>query len=81
MYKPIPINMANVNLSEELIALTENLAESTHDVWAAGWIVKDWSHGIIRDEKKETSYMVPYSELFESEKEYGAVRQHCMQLV
>lgn len=71
MYKPTPINTNDVALTPELIALTEKLAENTHDVWAEGRIREGWTYGAQRDDAtKKHPCLVPYSELSESEKEY-----------
>lgn len=70
-YNPKPIDTSDINLPEELLALTERIAENVHDVWAAGRIAEGWTYGPVRDdEKKETPCLVPYSELPENEKEY-----------
>lgn len=70
-YKPNPINTDDVILSEELLELTEKLAENTHKVWANGRIQEGWKFGTERNDKiKETPCLVPYSELSESEKSY-----------
>ena len=71
MYTPKPINTDDVKLNEELLKLTEKLAENTHEVWAAGRISEGWSYGEKRDDiNKQTPCLVPYEELDESEKEY-----------
>ena len=71
MYNPKPINTDDVKLNEELLKLTEKLAENTHEVWAAGRISEGWSYGEKRDDiNKQTPCLVPYEELDESEKEY-----------
>ncbi|MBQ8540103.1 MAG: Ryanodine receptor Ryr [Clostridia bacterium] len=71
MYEPKPIDTSDIILSDELLALTEKLAENTHDVWAVGRISQGWKYGEKRDDlKKETPCLVPYVELPESEKEY-----------
>ena len=70
-YNPNPIDTSDIELSKELIELTEKLAENTHDVWAVGRMSQGWSYGNKRDdEKKETPCLVRYDELSESEKEY-----------
>ena len=33
-YKPTPINTEGICLPEELLELTEQIAENVHDVWA-----------------------------------------------
>lgn len=58
-------------MPEELLSLTEKIAENVHDVWAAGRISEGWSYGAPKDaEKKITPLLVPYQELPESEKDY-----------
>jgi len=53
------------------LALTEKLAENTHDVWAKGRIEQGWKYGKIRDDNNKLHpCLIPYSELPESEKEY-----------
>lgn len=71
MYTPKPIDTKNVALPEELLALTEKIAENVHDVWAVGRISEGWVLGDTKDpEKKTTPLLVPYEELTDSEKEY-----------
>ena len=71
MYTPKPIKTDDIILSEDLLALTEKLAENTHDVWADGRIKDGWTYGEKRDDlKKHHPCLVPYSELPENEKEY-----------
>ena len=71
MYKPNPIDTSDIILPEELIALTDKIAENVHDVWAAGRISEGWVYGDKKDaEKKITPLLVPYGELPESEKDY-----------
>ena len=70
-YNPKPIDTSDITLPEELVALTEKIAENVHDVWAVGRIEQGWTYGSVRDDaKKETPCLVPYNELPESEKEY-----------
>jgi len=71
MYKPNPIDTSDVVLDNELIMLTEEIAENVHEVWSKGRIEDGWIYGQTRnDEKKETPCLVPYSELSDEEKEY-----------
>ena len=70
-YKPNPIDTADIVLPNELLELTERIAENTHDVWAVGRIKEGWTYGPVRDEeRKKNPCLVPYDELPESEKEY-----------
>ena len=67
----MPVDTCDVILPEELLALTEKIAENVHDVWAVGRIAEGWTYGQTKDfEKKTTPQMVAYDELSESEKEY-----------
>ena len=71
MYIPKPIDTRGVQLPDDLIALTEKIAENVHEVWAQGRISQGWTYGEKRDdENKTTPCLVPYSELSDSEKEY-----------
>lgn len=71
MYKPMPIDTSDIVLPEGLYALTEKIAENVHDVWAMGRIADGWTYGGIKNSAaKVTPFLVPYSELPESEKEY-----------
>ena len=71
MYKPNPINTQDIILPDELLELTEKLAENTHEVWAEGRINEGWKYGPSRnDETKENPCLVPYDRLSESEKSY-----------
>lgn len=71
MYNPKPIDTGMIELPEELLELTERIAENVHDIWAKGRIAEGWSYGPQRDDKKkETPCLVPYGELPEGEKEY-----------
>lgn len=71
-YDPNPIETSDIELSEELLKLTEKLAENVHDVWAVGRINEEgWTYGEKRDDsKKQSPCLVPYSDLPDSEKEY-----------
>ncbi len=71
MYTPHPINTDNVSLSDDLLELTEKIAENVHEVWALNRIKEGWTLGEKRDDKlKKTPCLVPYSELSETEKNY-----------
>ncbi len=70
-YVPNPIDTADVELSEELLELTEKLAENVHEQWAKTRMEDGWTYGEHRDDHlKQTPCMVPYSQLPESEKVY-----------
>ena len=70
-YIPQPIDLSDVVLTEELIELSETIAENVHNVWASERLKQGWTDGVQRnDEKKETPCMVPYAQLPESEKHF-----------
>ncbi len=74
MYKPNPIDTSRIQLPDELLELTEKIAENVHENWSLGRIAEGWVYGAVRDDKnKTTPCLVPYSELTESEKEYDRV--------
>ena len=70
-YDPKPLDTSKIELSSDLLDLTEQIAENVHEVWSAGRIAEGWTYGEKRDDKlKQTPCLVPYSDLPESEKEY-----------
>ena len=70
-YQPRPIDTSAVSLCDDLLQLTERLAENSHDVWAQQRLAEGWRHGPRRDDAaKRRPDLVPYAELPESEKEY-----------
>lgn len=78
MYEPHPVNTEDIILSEDLIALTEKIAENIHEVWGRQRINDGWKWGPERNDQKRTHpCLIPYDELPESEKEYdrGTVTQ------
>lgn len=71
MYKPNPIDTSGVKLSDDLLELTERIAENVHENWSAGRIADGWVYGETRDDKKKTTpCLVPYAQLTEEEKQY-----------
>lgn len=71
MYTPKPVDTSAVKLSDDLLDLTELIAENVHEVWSAGRIKEGWVYGEEKNaEKKTTPLLVPYAELPESEKDF-----------
>lgn len=71
MYTPKPVDTSDVVLPEQLLELTERIAENVHEVWASGRIRDGWTYGPVRDDdKKQTPCLVPYAQLSDTEKEY-----------
>lgn len=70
-YTPQPVDTSKVELTEELLQLTEVMASNVHDIWARGRMAEGWTWGPERDDaRKEHPCLVPYSELPDSEKAY-----------
>ena len=70
-YTPKPIDLSDVELTEDLNELREAIAENAHEVWAENRYAEGWRYGVQRnDELKLHPDMVPYSQLPEGEKEY-----------
>jgi len=77
-YEPRPIDTSGVNLTADILELTELLAGNAHDLWARQRMAEGWRYGPQRDDaRKEHPSLVPYEELSESEKEYD--RQAAME--
>lgn len=73
-YKPQPFNVDNIQLPDSLLALTEAIAENTHDCWAQARLSQGWSYGPMRDDiTKKHPDLIPYSQLKEEDKEYDRV--------
>jgi hypothetical protein len=70
-YQPRPIETEHIELTPEILQLTEKLAEHAHDVWAVRRLAEGWAYGPKKDgDAKQTPLLVPYGELPDSEKQY-----------
>lgn len=70
-YVPQPTETADVELSPELLKLSEQIAENVHEVWSAARMSEGWTYGESRnDSLKHHPCLIPYNELPEREKEY-----------
>ena len=70
-YEPQPLDTSDIQLSPELLQLTEQLASNTHEVWARQRVKDGWTWGKARDDAaRHHPGLVPYDELDESEKQY-----------
>ena len=70
-YRPKPIDTEQVKLSEDMIELTEYLAENTHEIWSSQQMSEGWTFGKERDDKKKQHpCLIPYDQLPEIEKDY-----------
>ena len=70
-YIPKPLDTSKIEISDDLLELTELLAKNTHEVWSAGRIADGWTYGKSRDDElKQHPCLVPYEDLPENEKHY-----------
>ena len=70
-YTPNPIDTSDVELSDDLRQLVEQLARNVHDNWSVGRINEGWTYGPERnDTLKQNPCLVDYDDLPESEKDY-----------
>lgn len=73
-YLPDVKDLTDIEIPEDLVSLTEILAEHAHDVWAMERQSEGWTYGRERNDRKlETPDMVPYAELPETEKQYDRI--------
>lgn len=70
-YLPHPIDVCDIGLDDDLVELTEAIAEDAHEVWANAKKAEGWTYGPSHDDQTlQHPDLVPYSELPESEKKY-----------
>jgi len=70
-YDPRPVNLDDIEITDDLMELREAIAENAHDVWAVARIKDGWTFGLERnDALKHHPDLIPYSALPDSEKEY-----------
>ena len=70
-YTPLPIDLSEVKLPDDLLVLTEQLARNIHEVWAQSRVSQGWKYGPKRNDDLRTHPgIVPYEDLTEQEKQY-----------
>ena len=70
-YIPRPEDLSDIVLSDELLALTEQIARNVHEVWAQGREAEGWKYGEVRDDVRRLHPgLVAYEELSEQERDY-----------
>ena len=70
-YNPKPLDTSRVELSADLLELTEVLAKNTHEVWATQRLAEGWKYGPERnDAEKLHPCLVAYEDLPENERDY-----------
>ena len=82
-YTPSPLDLSEIELSDDLKELTEILAENTHQLWARARMDEGWTYGPQRDDvKKKHPCLIPYSSLSENEKDYDrATAMNALKLI
>lgn len=76
-YVPQPMDTSDIQLSEELTVLVEQMAKNVHEVWAQSRMEQGWTYGEERsDALKHHPCLVPYEELPEVEKAYDRNTAH-----
>lgn len=70
-YVPNPIDVSDINLPDDIIALAELISKNVHEVWAKMRLEEGWVYGEKRnDDLKTNPCIVPYEDLPEEEKAY-----------
>ncbi len=70
-YIPHPADTGDIELSDELLELREQIAKNVHEVWAQARLDEGYTYGSMRDDIKKTHPgLVPYEQLSEAEKDY-----------
>jgi ryanodine receptor 2 len=68
---PHPIDTSGIQLSPEILELTEVLAEHVHNHWVRLRMSEGWKHGPERmDKEKRHPSLVSYADLPDSEKQF-----------
>lgn len=61
-YKPAPLDLSGITLTNKLEELVDHLAENTHNVWARERIAQGWTYGLnevkidLHDSKLTSSF-------------------------
>lgn len=70
-YVPQPIDTSDIELSNELNELLEQMAKNVHEVWAQSRMEQGWTYGEERnDVTKKHPCLIAYEDLPEVEKDY-----------
>lgn len=70
-YTPSPIDTSDIQLSDDLEILIEEMAKNVHEVWAKSRIDQGWTYGPERNDiLKQHPCLIPYEELPDVEKAY-----------
>jgi ryanodine receptor 2 len=70
-YKPQPLDLNNIALSQKLEELVELLAENTHNVWAKERIKSGWTYGVCEVGIKKISIKKQFFKQYFFKSEYN----------
>lgn len=74
LWAPKPVDTSGIELSSDVTALIELLADNAHAVWGKQRMDAGWTYGPMRnDETKQHPGLIPYAQLTEGEKDYDRV--------
>ena len=60
-YKPAPLDLSAIELSQKMEELVDLLAENTHNLWAKERIGQGWTYGLNEDtDCKRSPHLLPY---------------------
>ena len=59
-YKPMPLDLTAVPLSEKMKELVEQLAENTHRLWSSERIKLGWTYG-LHDVRFSPAYIISHN--------------------
>lgn len=60
-YKPCPMDLSQIQLSQKMEELVDILAENTHNLWASERIKSQWSYALHEDPiNRRSPHLVPY---------------------
>ena len=60
-YKPAPLDLSAIELSQKMEELVDLLSENTHNLWAKERIGQGWTYGLNEDtDCKRSPHLLPY---------------------
>ena len=60
-YKPAPLDLSAIELSQKMEELVDLLSENTHNLWAKERIGQGWTYGLTEDpDCKRSPHLLPY---------------------
>ena len=69
-YKPNPVDLSDIDLSEDIKNDVERISMNIHETWAQQRIERGWSYGSVYDSNtKKNPCLIEYDALPEKEKD------------